>query len=127
MTEAPQNIGSREAAVPAEPVVKRRSLVFPLTVVGGLILVTPIALVRQWEIGRRPVVTASASGQHVIVANKKGAPNIVVATVEFDRPTKDGRSVHCTIDDQEVGRPSDPKAFSVSIRLAVRLTPAMTR
>jgi hypothetical protein len=79
-----------------------------------------IALVRQWEIGRRPVVTASASGQHVIVSKGKGAPVFVVATVEFDRPSKDGLSVHCKIDDQQVGKPSDTKAFDVSIRLAVR-------
>jgi hypothetical protein len=79
-----------------------------------------IALVRQWEIGRRPVVTASASGQHVIVSKGKGAPVFVVATVECDRPSKDGLSVHCKIDDQQVGKPSDTKAFDVSIRLAVR-------
>lgn len=100
--------------------MKRNSAVLLLTVLGGFILAAPILLLRQWEISRRPIVPASALGHHVIVSKGKGAPHFVVATVEFDRPSNDGPSVHCRIDDQQVGKPSDPKAFDVWIRLAVR-------
>jgi hypothetical protein len=97
--------------------VNRRMFLLP--VVGGLILLSPIAFLRQREISRRPIVTASASGQHVIPAKGKSGPH-VLALVEFDRPSKDGQTVHCKIADQFVGWPSDPQAFDISIRLAVR-------
>jgi hypothetical protein len=95
-------------------------LVLPLMTAGALLLLAPILLLRQWEIRRRPVVTASASGHHVVVARRKGSPRVVVATVEFDRPSRDGEPAHCRVENFEVGAPSDPKAFSPTLQLAVR-------
>jgi hypothetical protein len=89
-----------------------------LYVAGALILLSPLALLRHRAISERPIVTASASDQHV-VPPKKGEP-YVVATLEFDRPSKDGQLVHCKIADQFVGKPYDPKAFDTQIHLAVR-------
>jgi hypothetical protein len=98
----------------------RPSLSLLFTVAGALVLLSPLAFLRQREISKRPIVTATASGQHTIVSKGKGAPVFVVATVEFDRPSKDGLSVHCKIDDQQVGKPSDRGAFDDRIHLAVR-------
>jgi len=97
----------------------RANLSFFLAVAGALVLLSPLVFLRQREISKRPIVTASATDQRVIPPTGKGGPH-VVATVEFDRPSKDGLSVHCKIADQFVGRPSDATALDTQIRLAVR-------
>jgi hypothetical protein len=92
--------------------------ILAIEVAVAIVLFTPIALVRQHEISKRPIVTASASDQPEIPGKGKTGP-LVIATVEFDRPSKDG-PVHCKITDQTVGHPWDRAAFDTRIHLAVR-------
>lgn len=90
-----------------------------LGVAGALFLLSPLALLREREISKRPIVIASAWDQRVIPQQGKKGPH-VIAMVDFDRPSNDGPPVHCQIADQSVGKPSDPKAFDTHIQLAVR-------
>ena len=97
---------------------RRRLNLFTLVVWGVMIVFAVlIFLVRSHEIGKRPVVIATASNQHVVNLGKGGLR--VFATVEFDRPGKDG-PIHCKTDNQRGWDPSNPKAFDAQIHLAVR-------
>lgn len=90
-----------------------------LAVAGALILLSPLVLLRQHAISERPIVRAAVSDQRVTPPTGKSGPH-VLATVEFDRPSKIGPPVHCKISDQFVGRPSDSSVFDNQIHLAVR-------
>lgn len=98
---------------------KRRAPPIRLYVaIGLLILMAPVFFVRQWKVSKRPVVLAMASAQHVVSKGKGG--QIVIGTVEFDRPDKSGQFVHCKVDDQWLGDQSDHHAYDGLIQLAVR-------
>jgi hypothetical protein len=101
-----------------------RAIRWSLVVWTGLFafLVVPFTSLYEWNVSKRPVVTAYVSDPRLQWVQTKGGGgyNDVYVALDYDRPTDNGL-VHCHLDRYWMGREGSAEVQAWTLKIAARL------